>query len=129
MADYVKAVEVLRRIANGEPAPNHFGLCTTLHRMTGVEMDASLKSCPPEMKAAVLAWPEHSGDLSYPVPCPDRLLPHVNPRESPGEFAYNCGTAFGCPMYGEGEYAALRRDLATHVADEIERLYLNRGSE
>lgn len=67
-------------------------------------------------------WVHFSGNIIYPVPAPTSASRgtslKLSARDAYNGYGVHCG-ALG-PLWGDGEYAALRRDLCRHIADKLE---------
>lgn len=63
------------------------------------------------MKQQFMAWPEFSGDRSYPVPSP---YPHITPMQAFGHGDVD----FGIPKW-KGKYGASRRRLFAFLLEQI----------
>lgn len=90
-----------------------------------VEMDSeNVDSSPYNMWYAykgepMKSWPRSTGNRFYPVPHPDHMDDDEREWDEDGEPPYHAtwgGVAFEeCVCYFEGEYGALRIDLAKHT--------------
>ena len=107
--EYTDIILLMVGIIDGSVRVKDAGLCHTLYTNLGVEADFEVYKIYPE-------WPKFSGDRNFPVPCPDGGDPEFRFRDS----------QFLGDLY-DGEYGALRLELAQFIADYCGQRILELG--